>query len=222
MPHERDFSVLALIPSSLEGCYVDIGGNKGQSIESIRLFKPTVEIVSFEPNPLLAHKLKSRYGRQMNVHVIAKGLSDAVGTFSLFVPCYERLTCDDLASLSRKAAESWINRDRVFGFNPAKLRILEVQCEVSTLDLYKLSPIFIKIDVQGAEFNVLAGAQETLRRCEPILLVEDYRGNPDTVRLMEGLGYAEVCVDGGMLNWGRTHSDNSLLVTPSRMRDLRL
>jgi hypothetical protein len=154
--------------------------------------------------------------------VIQNGLSNAVGAFSLFVPCYKRLACDELASLNRESAANWINHRRVFGFDPAKLRLSEVQCEISMLDLYRLSPVFIKIDVQGAEYNVLAGAQDTLRRCEPVLIIEDYRGNPNTVELMEGLGYEEFFLDGVMLRKGRTQGDNSLLLTPSRLRDLRL
>lgn len=220
VPHEREFNVLALIPSSLEGCYIDIGGNKGQSIQSILLFKPTAEIFCFEPNLLLAQKLKTRYRTQTNVRVINKALSDAVGVLSLFVPCYKRLACDDLASLNRESAANWINHDRVFGFDAANLRVSEVHCQVSTLDLYRLSPVFIKIDVQGTEYNVLAGAQETLRRCEPVVILEDYRGNPNTVQLMEGLGYEEFCMDGATLKKGPAQGDNSLLLTPSRMRDL--
>ena len=221
IPHERDFCVLALIPPSQKGCYIDIGANKGQSIESILLFKPSADVFSFEPNPLLAQKLKKRYGRQANVRVIPKGLSDEVGTFSLFVPCYGRLACDELASLHKEAAENWINDDRVFGFDAANLQILEVQCDVSMLDLYRLSPVFIKVDVQGAEYNVLAGAQETLRRCEPILLIEDYRGNPNTVNLMERLGYEEVCLD-DLMQRKIGRRDNSLLITPSRKLRLGL
>jgi FkbM family methyltransferase len=222
VPHEHEFNVLRLIPPSLKGCYIDIGANRGQSIQSILLFKPSEEIVSFEPNPLLAEQLEVRYRNCPNIWVIAKGLSDEVGTFSLFVPKYKRLPCYDLASLSREAAETWINQDRVFGFDPSKLQVSEVQCSFSKLDLYGLSPIFIKIDVQGAEYNVLAGARETLQRCEPIVVVEDYRGNPKTVQLMEGLGYEEVALEAGVLRRGRTHGDNSLLITASRMRDLSL
>ena len=222
VPHEREFNVLALLPSSLDGCYVDIGANKGQSVQSILLFKPTAEIFCFEPNLLLAQKLKTRYGSRPNVRVIEKGLSDAVGAFSLFVPSYKRLAYDDLASLRRESAANWINHDRVFGFDAANLRVSELHCQVSTLDLYRLSPVFIKIDVQGTEYNVLAGAQETLQRCEPVLVIEDYRGNPNTVRLMEGLGYEEFFLDGLTLKKGRAQGDNSLLLTPARMRDLRV
>src|SRR5262249_10105906 len=152
--------------------------NKGQSIESILLFKPDAEIVSFEPNPSLAHKLTMRYKRRRNIHIVAKGLADSVGQFTLFVPCYKQAVCEDLASLDRESAANWIDEKRVFGFDPAKLFIAELKCEVSTLDMHQLAPIFMKVDVQGYEYNVLNGARETLRRWEPILLVEDFRGDP--------------------------------------------
>src|SRR5215472_10350310 len=61
IPHESDFKALKLIRSDLQGCYVDIGANNGQSIESISLLKPYAQIVSFEPNARLAQKLKIRY-----------------------------------------------------------------------------------------------------------------------------------------------------------------
>src|SRR4030088_2897925 len=47
-PHEKDFLALAAIPDKLSGCYVDVGGNQGQSIESIKLVKPNASVISFE------------------------------------------------------------------------------------------------------------------------------------------------------------------------------
>src|SRR5215472_5871852 len=191
IPHENDFRALKLIRSSSEECYVDVGANRGQSIESTLLFKPGAHVVSFEPNPLLARELERRYRSRKNIRIVPKGLADSAGQFTLFVPRYKRVICYDLASLDRESAAHWINGQRVFGFDPAKLNISEFPCEVSTLDLQHLKPAFIKVDVQGLEYNVLKGAKQTLRQWEPILLIEDFRGDPRTAVLAEELGYEE-------------------------------
>jgi FkbM family methyltransferase len=221
IPHENDFKALKLIRSTSQECYVDVGANKGQSIESILLFKPDAQIVSFEPNPALAQKLELRYGSRENIRIVPKGLADSVGQFTLFVPCYKRIACYDLASLDRNSAANWINEERVFGFDPARLTISEFKCEVSTLDLQQLKPVFVKVDVQGFEYNVLNGARETLRRCEPILLVEDFRGDPRTALLAEELGYEEYRFDGTSFQKGANSGDNSFLITRRRIKELQ-
>jgi FkbM family methyltransferase len=225
IPHETDFRILALLSSyqsSSRACYVDVGANKGQSIESILLFHPSAQIVSFEPNPGLANELAVRYRHRQNVQIVAQGLADAAGQFTLFVPSYGRLSCYDLASLDRYSAANWINEERIFGFDPRRLSTVQVQCQVSTLDSHNLSPVFMKIDVQGYEYYVLKGAIETLRRCEPILLIEDYRGDSRTVQLAQELGYEEYCFDGRSLTKGANRGDNSLLLTPATIRQLQI
>ena len=221
IPHENDFKALKLIRSSSEECYVDVGANRGQSIESTLLFKPDAQVVSFEPNPLLAQELERQYRSRKNIRIVSKGLADSVGQFTLFVPQYKRIICYDLASLDRESATNWINGQRVFGFDPAKLNIAEFKCEVSTLDMQHVKPIFIKVDVQGLEYNVLNGARETLRQWEPVLLIEDFRGDPRTAVLAEELGYEEYGFDGLSFEKGKNSGDNSFLITPRRFKDLQ-
>ena len=57
---------------------------------------------------------------------------------------------------------------------------------------------FIKIDVQGAEYNVLSGAVQILRRDKPVVYFEYYLAlghllpaaeSPRVLALMERLGY---------------------------------
>ena len=221
IPHENGFKALKLICSASDECYVDVGANKGQSIESMLLFKPDAQVVSFEPNPMLAQQLERRYRSRKNIRIVAKGLADSVGRFTLFVPQYKRVICYDLASLDRDSAANWINGERVFGFDPAKLNISECQCEVSTLDSQHLKPVFIKVDVQGLEYNVLNGARKTLQQSEPILLIEDFRGDPRTAVLAEQLGYEEYGFDGVSFHKGENSGDNSFLITPRRFKDLQ-
>lgn len=66
----------------------------------------------------------------------------------------------------------------------------EVDC--ITIDSLLLDPDLIKIDVQGYERNVLAGALETINRCKPVLCVEvvvngvEHEG---LVEFIKSLGY---------------------------------
>jgi FkbM family methyltransferase len=155
------------------------------------------------------------------VQVIAKGLSDSAGTFTLFVPSYKGFVYDALASLDKEAAASWINERTILRFDPTKLTIAELPCAVDTLDAQQLAPIFIKVDVEGCEYNVLNGGRNMLRRYEPILLVEALSRDPRTVQLAEELGYEEYYFDGSSLRKGSpSKGPNSFLMTPGRIRTL--
>ena len=55
-------------------------------------------------------------------------------------------------------------------------------------DLFpELSPTFIKCDVEGAELQVIEGAENLIGRCFPIWLMETY--TPETFETMKNLGY---------------------------------
>src|ERR1039458_991377 len=218
--HETDFRALTSIPGwPAEGLCIDVGANQGQSIESILQVRPEARIISFEASPNLAQALTIRYNRNPNISIVAKGLSDRAGTLTLFVPSYKGFVYDGLASFDRAAAASWINGQRVFGFDPSKLNIAAVTCEVSTLDTQQVAPIFIKVDVQGYEYQVLSGGLDTMRMYEPVLMVESFRNDPRTVQLVDTLGYEEYYFDGAFLRKGSpTRSPNSFLMTPARAR----
>lgn len=214
IPHEPDFRALRLLPASAKGCFVDVGANHGQSIESILLMRPGAEIVSFEANPMLAEELADRYRGRENIRVIAQGLSDEPGSATLFVPSYKGFVYDGLASLDRTEAAGWISDQTVFAFDSTRLEISTRTCTINTLDAFHLQPVFIKIDVQGFEYQVLRGAEETLRRCEPLLMIESF-GDPKIRQFTEMLGYRECHWTGGQLRVGPPErSPNSFLVTP--------
>lgn len=221
IPHESDFKILKFIHAEPRGCYVDVGANHGQSIESILLFKPNAEIISFEANPILAKKLTARYGAQNNIRIVAAGLADTPGEFALFIPSYNGFVYDALASFDKCSATSWLCEKTIVGFRPQKLRISESRCRVTTLDSQQLSPAFIKVDVQGYEYNVLRGARETLRKHEPILLVESFRNDPRTINIAEELGYEEYhCEGSGLRKGAPTDGPNSFLITRARWSEL--
>ncbi|HSV30049.1 MAG TPA: FkbM family methyltransferase, partial [Candidatus Omnitrophota bacterium] len=64
--------------------------------------------------------------------------------------------------------------------------------EVATIDSMNLPACrMMKVDVEGMEQQVLLGAAETIRRCKPILYLENDRrqNSPELIRLITGMGY---------------------------------
>jgi FkbM family methyltransferase len=218
VPSESFFAAIALFEDRLKGCYVDVGGNLGQSIESIRLYAPNVKIVSFEPNPNLAAKLKHRYRSDPLVEIREVGLSERAMRLNLHVPSYRGFVYDGLGSIDFDAASSWINSETVYFFNPQHLVVNSYECEVETLDMQRLEhPVFIKIDVEGTEYEVMKGGIETLQKFEPILLIEGFHEKPDIAELSSSLGYEPYTFDGKSLVAGASET-STFLITPARMR----
>lgn len=56
-----------------------------------------------------------------------------------------------------------------------------------------LSPTFVKIDVEGAEVDVLAGMSETIKRCQPVIVIErqnNLEPERDPLNVLLEKGYA--------------------------------
>ena len=91
-PHEKDFWALSAIPDELPGCYVDIGANQGQSIESIKIVKPNASVISFEANAGLAAMLAKRYADRSDIEVRPWGLGNQNADAILYTPVYKALS----------------------------------------------------------------------------------------------------------------------------------
>ncbi|MFC1548337.1 FkbM family methyltransferase [Candidatus Omnitrophota bacterium] len=139
-------------------------------------------------------------------------VGSAEGYFSIFA---SRLNSDPskVHSFDCSAQRSWAfvknNRRNMSG----RARLVETFVsdrsgeESITIDEYmelnKIEPSAIKIDVEGAEVEVLSGARECLRTCKPHLLIEVHprfiarknsRGPEDMVSMLEDAGYSmEMC-----------------------------
>ena len=58
--------------------------------------------------------------------------------------------------------------------NTGQLHVIDGDAvEVITLDSLGLSPDFIKIDVEGMEWHTIKGGEETIRRCKPVIMLEE-------------------------------------------------
>jgi FkbM family methyltransferase len=198
--------------------YLDVGANRGQSIEAMLMFRQKSCIWAFEPNPLLRERLDRRFRSHSRVMIKDFGLGDRDGAFRLFVPYYKKWMYDGLASLKREVAADWL-KDRVYWYREKHLTIREVECRIVRLDDLGLAPFFLKLDVQGYELEALRGGERTLRAHEPILLVE----SPDeaTRAFLRALGYRPYSYEGGQLKRDGFGVTNTFFLTDGKAALLR-
>ena len=147
---------LKLLPQLVarEKIAIDIGANKGVYTHMLSRICHRVE--AFEPNPKIYHILQRSLPANVTAHQVA--LSDRTGTAQLIVPMYRGGFSNQTASLNPRKR------------NEGARSVSVPQCK---LDSYGFSNVgFIKIDVEGFERAVLAGARETIVRERPVMLVE--------------------------------------------------
>jgi FkbM family methyltransferase len=199
-PHEGDFSLLKQFPDNGQMLFVDIGTNRGDAIQSMLTMTRNCTVVGFEPNPIVYAKTASLYKNTKQVTIHNCGLGKEKGAFTLYLPFFRKFMFDGLASFDRNEAQDWL-KGRIFGYNSKLMHIKELNCEVKRLDDFNLSPWFIKIDVQGFEYEVLEGGLQTLKRSQPALLIET--PSEEVMGLLSGLGYKPYYFDQNKLVPGR-------------------
>lgn len=170
-PHDPDFAAFAAF-GDRSGLFLDIGANIGQSALSFRIYNKVAPILSIEANPRNERELRivRLLLRGFNYLICAAG--EAPGRAKLQVPVYRGLPLSGEASLvSSEDSESWWAQQA--GVPKQEVDMQELMVEVRRLDDMALEPAFVKVDVEGAELQVLAGLTKTVERHRPIFLVED-------------------------------------------------
>lgn len=167
---------------------VDIGAAAGlYTLALSRLAGPTGQVHSVEPlsfaHPVWTRLLRARSAPNVYPHAVALAAEPGSGIMSVPVGRYGLVT--GRSFVTRRAAG--------LGSNAEFAGQVEVTVPVDTLDalcaraaLARLD--FIKIDVEGAELQVLMGGQQVIEAFRPTLLVEiearhmaRYRHSPEDV-----------------------------------------
>jgi FkbM family methyltransferase len=158
------------------GTAIDIGANFGlYSLQMSRLYQ---RVISFEPNPEVAAPLIA--ARLANVTLIREGVSSRSDEATLFIPVANGVKLAGWASLNQ-------------GNCPQATSFSRLAIPLRTLDAHGFNDVgLIKIDVEGHEIEVLRGAEQTIRRCRPHLIIEVQDEHLRDVRAMvSGWGYGE-------------------------------
>lgn len=185
--NEPDFDALRLLPWLNNSTVVDIGANRGDTIQSIKMRTSSANVLAFEPNPLIYSRLRRLFKHDPAVKLFNFGLGAREEILPLNVPIYKNFVFDGLASFVPEAALKWLE-ERIYFYDEKYLKLRRIECCITTLDKFEIQPSFIKIDVQGFEHQVLTGARETLSTSRPIVLVET--PDWDTRSLMRRDGFS--------------------------------
>ena len=161
----------------------DIGANVGYfSLLASVLTGKDGQVYAFEPLPRNIHFLRRHIeiNHLENVEVIEGAVSDQTG--QAFFDLGASTSMGHLAQAG------------------------EIQVEMVSLDemLDKgdlRPPDYIKLDVEGAEYQALSGARKMLERYHPVLFIDthDREAHQNTIELLTELGYRFQCIDGRSL-----------------------
>jgi len=203
--HDQDWRAFKHLTIG-DGDILDIGANRGQSIDSFRAVGRTNPIVAFEPNLRLAAKLSREYALDNTVRIEPVALSDEPGEQMLFVPHYRKWIFDGLASMDRAEAMTWLTPERIHRFDPVLLTCEELTITVRTLDSFELRPAIVKLDTQGTEGRAVRGGLQTIAAAQPVILLES--ATPEIVDMLQPLGYRPHIFKDGALVADRLDGSN--------------
>jgi FkbM family methyltransferase len=145
----------ALVPAFLGQCstFVDVGTNRGQWLEAAVRCAPAGRHLAFEANPDLCVSIKERFPG-VDLRPLALSNTSGYAQFCRF----RRL--DGFSGL--------IQRHDV----PDSYDFIEVPVARLDDEINELAPSLIKIDVEGAELDVLLGSENVLRTYQPPIIFE--------------------------------------------------
>lgn len=161
---------------------VDVGANVGHYVRQLEKSGRCSAIYALEPIPRLQRRLRALFPR---VHVLPLAASDVEEMRTLRIPRIGGVPYPSRGTLANVREEGETGFDEVI-VETARLDDVIAGGRVG----------FIKIDVEGHESEVIAGAMRTILRDRPLLLVEieerhhPGRGVADVAHSLLVLGYS--------------------------------
>ena len=167
------------------GTLLDVGAHDGAFALPFAAL-PASRVLAFEPLPAAFDRLRAAFGDPPPAHVELRreALGDRDGEAVLAMPV-----------LDGAPQEQWASTAKSYGGGP-RVGERRVSVPLRRLDGFGLSDLTaVKLDAEGAEYEVLRGARETLLRCRPVLSVEiEERHRPGSTwavpAFLDALGYA--------------------------------
>jgi FkbM family methyltransferase len=155
--HEA-IAIRAVLASSLrrDSCFIDVGTNRGGVLREAVRSAPDGRHLAFEPVPQLAAEVEREFP-SVDCRRLALAAQPGSAEFCWF-----------------RNMDGWSGLRRSPEVSDAKGRPELISVTVSTLDaeVTDRAPSLVKIDVEGAELDVLRGGRSLLTETRPALIVE--------------------------------------------------
>jgi FkbM family methyltransferase len=160
---------------------IDVGANKGQSIDFFLKVNPKATINSFEPNRKLFHLLQNKYKTNTNITIHNLGLSNIKGELIFHENVMDETSTFEALNMDSKYLEK---KAKVLGVTKENIIAANYKVNVIRLaDFLKDHPeLFfevLKIDVEGHELQCLQGLFEDESPILPIRYIQLESHNDD-------------------------------------------
>lgn len=184
LKYDRLTKKLILENLSSDSNCIDVGAHRGEILNLIVKRSPLGHHYAFEPIPKLYEELKLTYGNSANILPYALSTTDSNAEFNIVL--------NDLAYSGLKKRKYAISDPHI-----EKITVQVRSLDELLDDHYCIQ--FMKIDVEGGEYDVLKGAEKLLKRSKAIVIFEfgigasDFYGtSPDAMYefLNTTLGYS--------------------------------
>ena len=190
---------------------IDIGVYRG--VYSYEMSKYSRYVHAFEPNPIIFKDIEKNLKKIIqNIKLYNVALSNKEDLVTLKIPIRNK-------NFNKK------NYEEYFQMGRATIHDTNIMNEVESYDVVtkkldnfnftnKIS--FIKIDVEGHEYEVITGAEKIIKKHKPVLIVEIVEENTnkkveDTLNFINSLGYNSFYLKEDILkNTNNLNSFNSI------------
>ncbi len=192
---------------------IDCGANIGvHTIEWAKAMTGWGSVLAIEAQERIYYALAGNIAINncFNAVAVHAAVSSEPGVMRIPTPDYTVPSTFGSLELRRRDNTEFIGQPVSYSENMADIRQL-------ALDEYNLPRVdFIKLDVEGMELEALAGADKTIARCHPVLLIEKMK--TDAGQISQWLAARGYVVRAAGINFLAIHADDKTLgdIAPAR------
>jgi FkbM family methyltransferase len=200
--YDTDFKILKILRNNnyfndRKIPIIDIGANDGISYKFIRNFLKKNLVYSFEPLKSNFKKLIKIKKKDENYKIVNCGLSNETIFKKIFIPYFKNYELSYFASLNKQASILRLKNSLFIKNLLNKIKFRSEFIKIKKLDNFFLKPNFIKIDIEGHEYECILGSIRTIKKSKPILLIEyNPKINKKIYNILKKIGYKTYYYDG--------------------------